>query len=156
MEGWIRTFINSDVLITAFVEKNPGAVARIKEVESKLNLMSKEKLGISDFVYNDLIRAGINAGMHIEQIRTCLFPGHTMYYQVQVIPEHIVEDAVTAMHENSNFSLSLTDWTSLLWMACEDVRTILSYNKDIDRLIASPKKSQLPDVRDILCNIRRI
>jgi hypothetical protein len=61
------------------------------------------------------------------------------------------------MQSNPRIKLTLTDWTSLIWMAENGVDKIVSDREEIDKVLYDPfEVKNIPRIVDNLRNIRRI
>lgn len=150
-------FVNSDILVGALVEERPEAVSRLRGLIERLNIAAEEKLGISTYVYQDVISRAREKGKDVEVVMKRLLPPHTMYFWLEPISAKTVNTALTAMKDKPETGLTLTEWAALLWMAENDVNEIASDRKEIDTLLLDPDAlPEIPRITDKLRHMRRI
>lgn len=121
------------------------------------NLNIDEKIVISDFVYSDVQTAAYSRGLDPEEVAYKITPARTAYFGIEPISNKIIDNAFTAMQSNPRIKLTLTDWTSLIWMAENGVDKIVSDREEIDKVLYDPfEVKNIPRIVDNLRNIRRI
>lgn len=122
-----------------------------------LNLNIDEKIVISDFVYSDVQTAAYSQGLEPLEVAYRITPARTAYFWIEPISNKILDNAFTAIQSNPKIKLTLTDWTSLIWMAENGVDKIISDREEIDKVLYDPEEvKNMPRIIDNLRNIRRI
>lgn len=159
-----NTFVNSDILVKAVVDRDGPAIHRLDGIISKLNPLI-EKVEISQFVLSDVMNKAIEKGANLTSVYTSIVPGRGIYFDVVYIPDAIVDVARQAMYYNIEYRLTLTDWTALLWMAVNQVPNMLSDKENISKVLEAssnrtlsnpPDNPDIPRIFDDLRNIKRI
>lgn len=132
-------FVNSDIMIKAFVESNRDALTKLLTFSNKMNVEDGEKFLITEFVINDVITEAYKKGIRKDKLLELIYPSSTIYFQTVSVPSYVLKLAISLLNEApDDIKLTLTEWSGLLMMLDWNIDTIISDNREIDKVIHDP------------------
>lgn len=133
-------FVNSDILIKAFVENDKPSLNKLMKFSDDMNVENGEKFLITEYVINDVVNAAYRNGTKKNKLFDFMFPGKTVYFQTASVPGYIVKHAIYLLDESPDeIKLNLTEWSGLIMMMELGIDTIISDNTELDEVLHDPQ-----------------
>jgi hypothetical protein len=151
--GPYHTFVSSDILSEAFLRKSRKAlrIAKLLKREmDKLDVKKGEKLATTNFAISDVVTEAVSKHRDASAVAKELLPGYSPYLWPLQEDSKTLDNARTCLVNYPRIRLTLSEWIALHIMAKNEIRLIVSSNREIDKAFVEPS------LRDLFKGMARV